>query len=394
MTTPTDKEWRLLYDAAIAFKNIEPWSAIFENQLFVVVDPETKIEGFCCVMGTQGEHLALSVYLGREGLKSYQKMFDLHEDNMWHPQYMKTLMGQNCLMVSFENRNQIDHRDYNQIKKLGYSFRGKNAWPKFNEHCSGFLPVSLESGWQCRFLTCAINQAIEIVKLVKQKRLMLPDWNQDNFTCRQQNNELEWETTTISTGWLLEKNYSESYFENDILAHKIKKVAKKPISFECIQFLLPDPVQKTTTDRPFFPLITAMIERDNGNVVFAEMTDSSLESKEEILTKLSRFFASEIQFRPQKILIDDDDLQGLLQDICQKCEIELERNQQIDFAYDFMNHVLDHSDEEFEEDDIELNEEVDLMLSTTRQICEIIVSSDSLCKNFTPNVRSHFINVI
>ncbi|MGL4372984.1 MAG: hypothetical protein ACRCS6_04315, partial [Turicibacter sp.] len=27
-------------------------------------------------------------------------------------------------------------------------------------------------------------------------------------------------------------------------------------------------------------------------------------------------------------------------------------------------------------------------------ICEIIVSSDSLCKNFTPNVRSHFINVI
>lgn len=38
---------------------------------------------------------------------------------------------QDCLMCSFEDRNELAGADRKQIKDLGLTFRGKNAWPMF-----------------------------------------------------------------------------------------------------------------------------------------------------------------------------------------------------------------------------------------------------------------------
>jgi hypothetical protein len=80
-----------LYQAAICVKEIAPWEWMSETDLFGVQNPETGEIGFVSVMGMLGEHYAVAVYLGPEGLYGFwrfQEMvpFDSPEDLLGIPQ--------------------------------------------------------------------------------------------------------------------------------------------------------------------------------------------------------------------------------------------------------------------------------------------------------------------
>ena len=64
---PTLDEWRELYAAAVAFRDLRPWEWMCGTDLFGVLSPETGQVGYCCIMGEMGEYLALVVYMGTRG---------------------------------------------------------------------------------------------------------------------------------------------------------------------------------------------------------------------------------------------------------------------------------------------------------------------------------------
>jgi len=71
---PSLNKWKKLYEAAIAFRKIEPWTWMTERDIFGVQNPRTGDIGYCCIMGELGEMLAIAVYNGTEGLQGYLKM--------------------------------------------------------------------------------------------------------------------------------------------------------------------------------------------------------------------------------------------------------------------------------------------------------------------------------
>jgi len=71
---PMLEEFRRLYEAAQAFKEQAPWEWMFEDEIFGVRNPETGYIGYASVMGRLGEHLALGVYLGSEGLIGFYQL--------------------------------------------------------------------------------------------------------------------------------------------------------------------------------------------------------------------------------------------------------------------------------------------------------------------------------
>jgi hypothetical protein len=74
--TPGIREWRRLYESAVRIKEMSPWEWMTETDVFGVRSPETGELGFVSVMGLLGEHYAVSLYLGSEGIHGF---LDLQE---------------------------------------------------------------------------------------------------------------------------------------------------------------------------------------------------------------------------------------------------------------------------------------------------------------------------
>ena len=169
MTEPRPglNEWRRLYQAAIRVKEIAPWEWMTEQDVFGVQDPETDEIGFVSVMGTLGEHLAVAVYLGTEGLYSFWGFQQLAASAP-----PEALLGIPHLQASFEDRGELTDKDRRVIEGLGLKFRGRQAWPLFRSYRPGYFPWYLEA-WEARFLTCALEQAVEVAQRFKEDTTLL-----------------------------------------------------------------------------------------------------------------------------------------------------------------------------------------------------------------------------
>ena len=73
---PSTDTWRKLYEAAIRVKTLAPWEWMTETHIFGVKNPEKEEIGFISIMGMAGEHYAISVYLGAEGLYGFWGLQD------------------------------------------------------------------------------------------------------------------------------------------------------------------------------------------------------------------------------------------------------------------------------------------------------------------------------
>ena len=134
---PTLEEWRALYTAALAFRDLACWQWMYDSDVFGVQDPETGIIGYCCVMGNLGKMLALGVYPGEAALATLDALRNRTEE----PPDPTILHDQDCLMTSFGERGLLTDRDHQLFKQLGLTFRGKTAWPWLRKFSAGLFPV-------------------------------------------------------------------------------------------------------------------------------------------------------------------------------------------------------------------------------------------------------------
>src|SRR5437773_9231029 len=169
---PSLEEWRELYEAAIAFHDAAPWQWMWDSDQFGVQDPESGEIGYCCVMGRLGEHYALAVYNGSEGLAGLWRMREAGPRAYRDP--AEVLSWQNCLMASFEDRSMLNKRDLDTIKALGLKFRGRNAWPQFRSYRPGYAPWYLTTP-EARFLTLCLRQAMEVATRFREQPDLLPE---------------------------------------------------------------------------------------------------------------------------------------------------------------------------------------------------------------------------
>ena len=71
---PSIQEWKDLYSLAIDFKKLKCWNFMWDSDIFGVQNPETGEIGYCCIMGSAGEHFAMGVFPGTKGLEGLFKI--------------------------------------------------------------------------------------------------------------------------------------------------------------------------------------------------------------------------------------------------------------------------------------------------------------------------------
>lgn len=265
---PSLEEWRALYDAAMHFYALHPWTWLSEDQFFGVVNPENDEVGYCSVMGHLGEHLALAVYLGDEGLGTF---FDLRAAES-EPDTVEAFFRQKDLQASFEDREMLADKDHQVIRSLGLKFRGRQAWPLFRDYTPGYVPWYLTAS-QARFLTLALEQTIEVAVRFRDCPAELPtlDETEDLLVRVPQPGPagLIWrdERRPLPTEFpCAELNFLWNTEKMETLRQKGQGV-KRQGALEIDYFYLLEAVQDKPGERPFHPQLLLAADHRSGFIL-------------------------------------------------------------------------------------------------------------------------------
>src|SRR5215210_2547123 len=217
-----------------------------EADVFGVQSPETGDLGFVSVMGMLGEHYAVSLYLGSEGIQGFLNLqtvgpFADPNDLIQVPQ----------LQAAFEDRGELDRRDREVIKELGLKFRGRNAWPMFRSYRPSFSPWFLEAG-EIRFLSVALEQLADVAPRFRDEPSLLEPSDGDSYLLRAPRREGEmliWEDATTGVPPL-----DAPPIEVEMEASKMEALGRLPMrkaSLEVDFFMFPASVEDRG-ERPYF----------------------------------------------------------------------------------------------------------------------------------------------
>jgi len=237
------EDWKILYEAAVEIKELRPWEFMEEVDIFGVQSPSSGEIGFVSVMGSLGEHVGLSVYLGSEGLLGFWDM--VYADPSTPPEIVLEIPQ---LQVSFDDRDDLDRKDLDLIKKLGLKFKGKNSWPTFRSIVPGFLPWFLEKD-EVLFLTGVLTQSINVISRFKKDNSTL-DFEDDFYLVRVPHGKK-------SVRWMdeiLEISFPEprliSYLVDEDLVEKAQGLKKLDMKVELDLFMIPAAIGAKRDQRP------------------------------------------------------------------------------------------------------------------------------------------------
>ncbi|MCP3929101.1 MAG: hypothetical protein GY705_08375 [Bacteroidetes bacterium] len=304
--------WLDLYRAAVAFRDLKAWEWMYDSELFGVKDPETGEIGYCCIMGNLGEVFGMAVYMGDEGLDSYWNLAGTDEENA-----RIVALSQKCLIVTFENREDLSDKDRKHIKELGLKFRGKKNWVNVREHLPGFYPWYISDA-QAKYLALVLGQAVIVAKRAKESTDFFH--TEDYFVRVSENTEngLKWKDTYID-----EPVFDEEVpAANPFLSRKAKQELErreKTLLFS-LDFL-PSAVTGEGSDRPFFPVLAIWVDYKSQFILGQEMVMLS-----ELETTMERRFYDmlfKMEYIPQKVLVTNELTFDLVAPIVEELGVQL-----------------------------------------------------------------------
>lgn len=312
-------DWQRLYNVSDRIWKIAPWDFMYEDELFCVKLPDDQTLYFVSVMGSEGEHFAVTVYLGEE---AYWKYVDLHDNGMMGDP--GKVLEINQLQLSFDNHSFLDKEDLTVIKKLGRSYGDPKEFPMFRNFKDGYFPWYLnpEEVW---ILSVVLEQSEEMFLRIK-KGFLLPDPLDHDYLVRYTeliNDKLVWQEKTIYINPPSE--VFEPYKADDKLLNRIKAL---PASNQLLEFdfsLLPKPISEKKSERPHYAAFALLVDHRQGMVigtdVFGDKYNSSqrLSQAPGILLKL----LSQQKIKPKGIDIIRPELYDMIGSVMDSLGIRL-----------------------------------------------------------------------
>lgn len=303
---PTLEEWRRLYEVWGQFKEMAPWQWMDETKIFGVQDPESGQLGFVSVMGSLGEHYAIALYLGREGL------YGFHALEQAGPEMTpEQVLNVPQLQASFEDREMLHERDRALIKQLGLKFRGRQAWPLFRSYRPGFAPWFLEAA-EVRFLTHALAQAQDVALRFRDNWTLLTRGSHYLMrVARKEKGQLIWQDQSMTVP-PPEPSSIQLRMDLDTLA-ALRQRPRGGFTLEMDLFMLPSALHDAG-ERPYYAYSLLTVDKQSGMILGQELLQplpSLLEMYGQIPLKVV-YLLSKLGSRPKAIHVRSPVLYQLL----------------------------------------------------------------------------------
>ncbi|MDA8242311.1 MAG: hypothetical protein M0Z67_18325 [Nitrospiraceae bacterium] len=259
-TGPSPIEMKTLYRAASEFRKLAPWEWMDDSDVFGVQDPRTAEIGYCCILGALEEVFALVAYIGADGLKVHLNM----QNGKIELDDPDAMFMQDCLMASFENKENMDKDDIRLIKRLNLNFRGRHAWPMFQRYKPGYFPWHLDLG-EVLFMTDALVQAAEVCRRLLENDALHTPTNEGVYLVRVP--QLEDGKVVWKDEWRKPQSVKETSFSvahvNELHIQQLKKEAKRTAAeWEIDFFYAPTPISEGK--KPYYPYAIMIADHDTG----------------------------------------------------------------------------------------------------------------------------------
>jgi hypothetical protein len=293
-----------------------------EDVVFGVQDPATEELGFVSVMGALGEHFSVAVYLGAKGLYGFWTAHS-GDDNPFIPS--EIILETPHLQASFEDRNTLHKDDRDIIKQLGRKFRGRNQWPMFRSYRPGFLPWFVEP-WEGRFLTHALEQALDVLGRYQQDVSLLEPPDEDSYLVRvpdQQQGSLVWQDQIISVP-PPEQATIRLVMDEDLL-ERFRRTTRGRHELESDLFLLPGGF-RDRPGRPYLAYALLTVEAASGLVLGTELltVETTLEDMWGQVPLVALRQMATLDARPRRITVRTLILAQLMQSLADELGFQVE----------------------------------------------------------------------
>jgi hypothetical protein len=332
---PTLEDWRRLYAAAARIKETAPWEWMTEKDIFGVQNRETDELGFVSVMGMMGEHYAVSLYLGPDGLYGF---WDFEESGPFASP--EGLLQIPQLQASFEDRDQLREKDRKIIKDLGLKFRGRHAWPMFRSYRPGFAPWFLEAE-EARFLAHALEQTPDVALRFREDPSLLETTADRGYLVRvprQGSGALAWEDRRVTVP---PPEPAPILIGMDLqLIEQLKRLPPSRLRLEMDFFMFPTLITGEGP-RPYYPYMLMAVEAQSGMVLGSEMMkpDPSLEAMWGLIPFTVASLFDSMDVVPGEVAVRSELLWQLLGRLAQELGFKLRQSftlPALDAAKDFL----------------------------------------------------------
>lgn len=305
---PSVEEWHRLFLLLEEFKQLKSWEWLSDADIFAIQDPESGEIGYCSILGHGGEEFGLALYLGAEGLRA------LHlTQSQLLADPMEIIHIQRSLLISFCDRQELEKEDYELIKSLGLSFRGKKQWPLLRSMIPGYYPWSLDQK-EVRFLTNVLPQIIAVCQRAQQNPQRIRSMDFPHIFARlpvSTQAGVEWQDSKLSILEAIDEPKLHLNLQIDELY--LKRLQKElQATEEVFEFSFisgPQPIQARPDHRPFFPIICLWLEQSSQQIIHHELIQP------EELGDIAYMFLHLVErlgWKPQTVLVDRSEAQTIL----------------------------------------------------------------------------------
>lgn len=314
-----------LFRAADAFRELAPWEWMLDTQMFGVVNPVTGEKGYCSVMGNLGDYMALGLYPGPEGFRSFLALFG--DDEQADPQ--ESIYAQRCLVTAFEYIEEISDEDLALFRSLGLDYEGERAWPDVRSYQPGMAPWAPDEA-EVEFLIVALEQAVVFAAEVNDNPDLAPAFDpaRGGDLMFRQKVDGTWTNVSLPPDPPVQFSPAQLEFDPVEIENNLGLLDKIPGIWLVETFFLPAPVKEPHDDRPYFPKAVVLLDAEDGRILGMDAVKPTEYTSATCNTLVEIF----LHFKglPESIVVSSRDNYILLKEFCRQLSIELHLDEELD----------------------------------------------------------------
>lgn len=309
----------LLYAKALEYQKNKLWKELWDTDLFAVKHSDGKI-GYCCILGHDGEFIALVDYVGAASLDTLRAIFDFDKAAS-DAERFAIAHGQNSIVCSFLPRDELSEDVFEELetyfKENNLKITGKKKlFPIFEKHIPYHVPFLISSKADMLHMLEALEAAIQLKDFLHSESASgfgIVNNDPENMLIpimEKKGDDFSWDSVKLPKQQSIQYQIPDSF--NEILIHDVLKAKKNSAEWYCDFFVVPAPVeiQKTTNRKNgpqyFYPYLQMVVEKKSGIILGSELHQNPDDYGRLFMQSLLKTMQE--NGRPRKILVRNEQL--------------------------------------------------------------------------------------